>query len=151
MWRKLCISLAVSALFLFVMAAPVLRSGFSAAANTPLLRLQRGVAAALATAALTGAFAAATLSNRNLDSIPMSNKVRIPLKAGNLVLATLDAWARVKGRNHFLSDVLVGAALGHFLSAFIHDAFMGLPEQGGFAISVAPVRGGAMGFLSFCY
>ena len=38
--------------------------------------------------------------------------------------------ARVGGRKHFPSDVLFGAALGHFLTAFIHDAFLNLAEDG---------------------
>jgi membrane-associated phospholipid phosphatase len=99
----------------------------------------------------SGAFAAATLSNRNLDSIPMPSEAKIPLQVGNVILSTADAWARIEGKNHFPSDVLAGAALGHFLSAFIHDAFLGLPEREGFAVSITPVRGGAIGQLSFSF
>lgn len=99
----------------------------------------------------SGAFGAATLSNRNLDCIPMSYETRIPLQAGNMVLATADAWARIEAKKHFPSDVLAGAALGHFLTAFIHDAFLGLPERKGFAVSITPARGGAIGLLTFPY
>lgn len=97
------------------------------------------------------AFAAATLSNRNLDAIPLANEVRLPIQVGNIVLSTGVAWARVEGRTHYPSDVLAGAALGHFLSAFIHDAFLGLPEKQGFGLSVAPMRGGAVGQVFFSF
>jgi membrane-associated phospholipid phosphatase len=51
------------------------------------------------------------------------------MQIGNVVLAGGVAWARVEGRRHYPSDVLFGAALGHFLTAFIHDAFMNLPDD----------------------
>jgi hypothetical protein len=75
------------------------------------------------------AFSFATLANRNLDSIRMPSGLRPAIKAGNLVLASGVAWARVEAQRHYPSDVLAGAALGHFLTAFIHDAFMNLPED----------------------
>jgi membrane-associated phospholipid phosphatase len=46
-----------------------------------------------------------------------------------VVLASGVAWARVEARVHYPSDVLFGAALGHFLAAFIHDAFLNLPDD----------------------
>jgi len=94
------------------------------------------------------AFSVATLANRNLESIPLSQEVRLPLQIGNILLATSVAWARVEGRKHFLSDVLVGAALGHFLSAFIHDAFLGLPKDRRFIV-ISPLERGAMVELNF--
>jgi membrane-associated phospholipid phosphatase len=94
------------------------------------------------------AFSVATLSNRNLESIPLSQEVRLPLQIGNILLATSVAWARVEGRNHYPSDVLVGAALGHFLSAFIHDAFLGLSKDKWFLV-ISPLKRGAMAELRF--
>jgi hypothetical protein len=75
----------------------------------------------------TTAFSTATLSNRNLESLEMPGGLRLGLQAGNYLLASSVAWARVEGGRHYPSDVLVGAALGHFLTAFLHDAFLGLP------------------------
>jgi membrane-associated phospholipid phosphatase len=75
------------------------------------------------------AFSSASLSNRNLNSIKMPVGIRLPLQIGNIVIATGVAWTRVEAGAHYPSDVLAGAAIGHFLSAFIYDAFMGLPEQ----------------------
>ena len=92
-----------------------------------------------------------TLSNRNLDYIPMSDKVRLPIQAGNIAYAAVLCWARVEARGHYPTDVLVGAALGHFINAFIYDAFMGLPESKNFGISVMPERGGGIVRVSFSY
>jgi membrane-associated phospholipid phosphatase len=55
----------------------------------------------------------------------------------------------VEGQRHYPSDVLAGAALGHFLTAFIHDAFLNLPEDGTVAFAAFPVKGGAGVELSF--
>lgn len=76
------------------------------------------------------AFTFATLANRNLDSLDFLGDFRGPLQISNTVLASGVAWARVEAHKHHPSDVLFGAALGHFLTAFIHDAFLNLPEDG---------------------
>ncbi len=89
------------------------------------------------------AFACATLSNRNLDSVDLPTGFRPVLQTGNLVLAGGVAWARVEGRKHYPSDVLFGAALAHFLTAFIHDAFMNLPDQDRASLTAFPVDAGA--------
>lgn len=96
----------------------------------------------------SNAASSSTLANRNLGSITMPEELRMPLQIGNIVLATGVGWARVEAGKHFPSDVLAGAALGHFLSAFIHDAFMGIPmnEMG---IYVLPSKHGAMIGVSF--
>ncbi len=75
------------------------------------------------------AFTFATLANRNLDSLDSLGDFRTPLQITNTVLASGVAWARIEARKHHPSDVLFGAALGHFLTAFIHDAFLNLPED----------------------
>jgi membrane-associated phospholipid phosphatase len=75
------------------------------------------------------AFAFATLANRNLESLDFLEGVRTPLQIGNAVLASGVGWARVEARKHHPSDVLFGAALGHFVTAFLHDAFLNLPDD----------------------
>ncbi len=82
------------------------------------------------------AFSFATLANRNLDSIDFLGDFRKPLQITNTVLASGVAWARVEAHKHHPSDVLFGAALGHFLTAFIHDAFLNLPKDGRFDFDV---------------
>jgi hypothetical protein len=99
----------------------------------------------------SGAFSSSTLANRNLDYISMSRHLKRPLQIANIGLAAGTAWARVEGHKHFPSDVLAGAALGHFLSAFIHDAFLNLPEEDGFRLLILPSRNGAMAHLSFSF
>lgn len=89
------------------------------------------------------AFSFTTLANRNIDTIRMPPGLRPAIKAGNLVLASGVAWARVEAQRHYPSDVLAGAALGHFLTAFIHDAFLNLPEDRDAEFVVFPVDGGA--------
>jgi membrane-associated phospholipid phosphatase len=91
------------------------------------------------------AFAFATLTSRNLSSIDMPDGARMGLQAGAYGVAAGTAWARVEGGHHFPSDVLAGAAIGHFLTAFFYDAFLGLPEKGGFlGLAVEPSRSGCL-------
>lgn len=73
----------------------------------------------------SSAFSLAALSNRNIDSIHMPQALKPAIKAGNLLLASGVGW----GQKHYPSDILAGAALGHFVTAFIHDAFLNLPED----------------------
>ncbi len=82
------------------------------------------------------AFSFATLANRNMDSLDFLGEFRRPLQITNTVLASGVAWARVEAHKHHPSDVLFGAALGHFLTAFIHDAFLNLPKDGRFDFDV---------------
>ncbi len=97
----------------------------------------------------SGAFSYMTLANRNIDSIDMPQALKPPLKIGNFLLASGVVWARVEGQRHYPSDVLAGAALGRFLTAFIHDAFMNLPEDGNVDFVVFPAKSGAGIALSF--
>jgi len=95
----------------------------------------------------SSAFAASTLSNRNLDMIDIPDGLRTGLKVGNILLASGVCWARVESNAHFPSDVLAGAALGHFLSAFIYDGFMNLPDDGKVSLEILPYnRGVAISF-----
>ena len=89
----------------------------------------------------SASFAASTMSNRNLDSINMSHGIRTALQVGNILLASSVAWARVEARKHFPSDVLAGAALGHFVSAFIYDGFMNQDDDK-FGFMVLPYEHG---------
>ncbi len=90
------------------------------------------------------AFSLATLTSRNLDSIDIPSEARWGLQAGSYALAGSVAWSRVESGRHFPTDVLAGAAIGHFLSSFIHDAFLGLEEKDFWKFTVAPLDGGAV-------
>ena len=97
----------------------------------------------------SNSFANATLSNRNLNAISLPKEVKLPLQVTNIVLATFTGWARVEAQKHYPSDVLAGAALGYFITAFIHDAFIGLPEDMRFGIVIIQLKRGAKAEISF--
>jgi len=95
------------------------------------------------------AFSAARLSNRNLDSIELSPWLRNSFKAANLAMATATGWDRVEAGRHFPSDVLAGAALGNFLTTFIHDAFLNLPEDSSMGFFIEPSPRGVTAAVSW--
>lgn len=97
----------------------------------------------------SGAFASSTLSNRNLSSISMPKVARTSIQATNLLLAAGVGWARVESGSHYPSDVLAGAALGHFIAAFVHDAFLDIPEKNRFGWVILPMRKGAAAQVSY--
>jgi membrane-associated phospholipid phosphatase len=82
----------------------------------------------------------ATLAARNTQYLDLGVNYRRTLDFGYGVVAAGTAWARVEGGVHYPSDVLVGMALGHFVAAFINDAFMGLndPANGSVDLSMSP-------------
>ncbi len=55
----------------------------------------------------------------------------------------------MQGQKHDPSAVLAGAALGHFLTAFVHDAFLNLPEDADVDFAVFGVEGGVGVELAF--
>lgn len=97
----------------------------------------------------TSAFSAAALANRNLDAIGMQKGWRTALQVTNLGLASSAAWARVEGHKHFPSDVLAGAAVGHFLTVVIHDTLMGLGDNQTFSLYLEPAKNGGKVMLSW--
>lgn len=96
------------------------------------------------------AFTGSTLSNLNLDYIDMRSEVKEVIKIGNVGLASSVAWARVERGAHYPSDVLAGAALGHFMSAFIHNLFL-TPKDERASLAIVPIEGGAMARLSYSF
>lgn len=96
----------------------------------------------------TTSFAACTLANDNLNAISMNPVLRRSLQGLNLLFATGVGWGRVESGRHYPSEVLAGAAIGHFLSSFVHDAFLGLPEESRFGFVIVPLKGGVMGGVS---
>jgi membrane-associated phospholipid phosphatase len=83
-----------------------------------------------------GSTAFATLASRNLADLPLSGGQRTLAGAGLGALTLGTAWARIEAGQHYPSDVLAGAALGHFFALFFTEAFAGesslslLPEIG---------------------
>ncbi len=70
------------------------------------------------------AFSYAASARRNLRNSRLSPKTRTGLEAAAISLAAGTAWARVEAGKHYPSDVLVGAALGNFISVLINDTFL---------------------------
>jgi len=77
----------------------------------------------------------------------MPESLKKGLQFGNLGLASSAGWSRIESGAHYPSDVLAGAALGHFLSAFIHDAILDKPT----GFSIVPLEDGLMARLSYSF
>jgi hypothetical protein len=75
----------------------------------------------------------ATLAAKNIDTLQLPRGAVIASDVGLGLLATGAAWARVEAKKHYPSDVLAGMAIGHFLSAWVNDAFLGLDTTRGVA------------------
>jgi hypothetical protein len=72
---------------------------------------------------------------------PVTKKV---LRYSTNTVAVATAWARVEAEKHYPTDVLVGAALGHFLTAVIHDSAMGLDTPVQVGINLDGKNGGML-------
>jgi hypothetical protein len=90
----------------------------------------------------SGTAALTTLAMRNLDSMSLSQESRLFADIGIAGIAVGTGWGRIEAKAHYPSDVLVGYALGHFFSAFINDAFLGLDNKKSPMITMEPSRKG---------
>lgn len=70
----------------------------------------------------------ATLTICNVGATTWPVPVKYAVDSGVVGLAALSSWSRVEAGAHFPSDVLVGAALGHFFGRFFDEAFLRLPQ-----------------------
>ena len=89
------------------------------------------------------ASAAATLAARNLEYIDMPATVRTGAAVGLEALAVGTGWARMEAHRHYVDDALYGYAIGHFVAAFVHDAFIEQRWKGA-AIGFQPMEGGGV-------
>ena len=86
-----------------------------------------------------------TLASRNLEYLPLSPYQRTLSRAGLAGLTVGTAWARVEAGKHFPSDVLAGAAIGHFFGVFFNDAFLAPGSPVALDTSVdLPNKGGSL-------
>lgn len=79
-----------------------------------------------------------TLARRNLKLLSLSPRNKIFTDICITATAVGTGWARVEANKHNPSDVLAGYALGHFLSAFINDAFLGLDNGKAPLLNIEP-------------
>ena len=65
------------------------------------------------------------LTRRNIEYLNLSPFAEgsLNIALSSMTLAT--GWARIEGAKHYPTDILIGAALGNFVGAFINDAFLG--------------------------
>jgi len=75
------------------------------------------------------ASSAAALGQRNLRALDVAPGWRRGASIGFEALAVGTAWARMEAEKHHAADVLAGYAIGHFITAFVAEAFIepGLP------------------------
>ena len=99
----------------------------------------------------SGAFSYAYLANRNLDRTRLPTPLKLSLQTMNICLAAGASWARVEGNKHFSSDVLAGAALGHFVTSAIFNTFIEMPDRKRYSFMIFPYKGGAVAQLSFAF
>lgn len=81
----------------------------------------------------TAASSFSTLAAKNIDTMHLARTAEIASDSGLILLTAGTAWSRVEAKKHYPSDVLAGMAIGHFLSAFVNDAFLGLDNSRGVA------------------
>ena len=79
----------------------------------------------------SGAFVGATLARRNVAISGYSDTATRILDIGFFSMGAGTAWARVEAGVHYPSDVLAGAALGHFVAAVVNDAFIDTESAAG--------------------
>lgn len=71
----------------------------------------------------------ATLATDNIDALDIPQSARIALKGLAAGLTVGTAYARVEAQKHFPSDVLAGAALGHFIGVLADKAFLNADQK----------------------
>jgi hypothetical protein len=92
-----------------------------------------------------------TLARRNLNHISMSWQNRLFANIGIAGIASGTAWGRVEAKAHYPSDVLVGYALGHFISSVINDSFLGLKNKKAPLFTFEPSRKGVFAGLRWTF
>lgn len=81
----------------------------------------------------------AQLASRTLEFVPLRTRARRTLDGGlqGLVLGT--SWARIEAGWHYPSDTLFSMALGRFIGAVFHDAFVDPRRPGsGWTVVIYP-------------
>lgn len=77
----------------------------------------------------TAAASFSTLAAKNVDTMHLSRSVKIASDSGLFLITAGTAWARVEAKKYFPADILAGMAIGHFISSFANDAFLGLDNS----------------------
>lgn len=84
---------------------------------------------------------------RNLQASGLPVPVQYGIDGANTFMSFAVMWARVEGKRHYPTDVLLGYSLGNFVSGFIYDSLINFdPET---SVGVAPLKGGASASVTF--
>jgi membrane-associated phospholipid phosphatase len=86
----------------------------------------------------------ATLASRNLNYLPLDDGSRTAYRIALFSLTAATGWARVEAQGHYPSDVLFGAALGHFFGVFFTNAFLGNNNPHNVVLEIEPLPSGIM-------
>jgi membrane-associated phospholipid phosphatase len=91
-----------------------------------------------------------SLASQNLNYLNMPKWARLSVRGGIGTLIAGASWARLEGKYHYPSDVLVGCALGNLIGRFFNDAFIG-PNAPNMWMSVEPSPRGALVSLHWAH
>jgi hypothetical protein len=91
-----------------------------------------------------------SMASQNLNYLELPSWARFGLKGGLATLISGASWARLEGKFHYPSDVLVGAALGNCIGRFLNDAFIG-PNEPNMWVRVETSTRGALVSLHWAY
>jgi membrane-associated phospholipid phosphatase len=72
----------------------------------------------------TAAASLSTLTAKNIGTMKLAKSAEIASDSALVLVTAGTAWARVEAKKHFPGDILAGMAIGHFISAFVNDAFL---------------------------
>ena len=96
----------------------------------------------------TDAFAYYAIARANVREVDWSPRWKRTFTVTTGAFAIGTGWARVEAGEHYPSDVLVGSALGHFVTSVLHRVFIADETP---KLSIAPSRDGVEFSLSFRY
>ncbi len=97
-----------------------------------------------------GSSISATLAYRNIEPFTMPYPaVDAASQVAFTGIAAATAWARVEAKQHYPSDVLAGAAIGHFFGVFLTDLLLGPVHSTVITPVIQPAPGGFVASLTW--
>jgi len=84
---------------------------------------------------------------RNVQASGLPVPLQYGIDGANTFMSFAVMWARVEGKRHYPTDVLLGYSLGNFVSGFIYDALINYDPDT--TVGLAPVKGGASASVTF--
>lgn len=86
---------------------------------------------------------------RNLQASGLPVGVQNGIDGANTLMSFAVMWARVEGKRHYPTDVLIGYSLGNFVSGFIYDSLINFDSDT--TVGVAPLKGGGSANVTFSF